>query len=41
MTPGFDAPVTSTGVPIGSDPEVHPFVAVLPPVPEQCAAWPM
>ena len=32
---------TSTGVPIGSEPESQPFVSVLPPVPEQWAAWPM
>src|SRR5690349_11130002 len=41
MTPGCDAPVTCTCVPMGSEPEVQPFVAVLPPVPEQWAAWPM
>src|SRR3954469_2289000 len=41
MDPGLLAPVTSTGVPVGSDPLVQPLVAVLPPVPEQCAAWPM
>src|SRR3954454_25280270 len=26
---------------MGSDPEVQPLVSVLPPVPEQWAAWPM
>ncbi len=41
MTPGFDAPVTCTAVPTGNEPDVQPFVAVFPPVPEQCAAWPM
>src|SRR5947208_3161983 len=41
MTPGWDAPVTCTCVPMGSEPDVHPFVAVLPPVPEQWAACPM
>src|SRR5256886_12935463 len=41
MTPGWDAPVTCTCVPMGSEPDVQPFVAVLPPVPEQWAAWPM
>jgi hypothetical protein len=41
MTPGRDAPVTCTGVPIGSEAEVQPLVAVFPPVPEQCAACPM
>jgi hypothetical protein len=41
MVPGLLAPLTVTGVLVGSDPLVHPFVAVLPPVPEQCAAWPM
>jgi hypothetical protein len=35
------APSTSTGVPIGCEPASQPFVSVLPPVPEQCAAWPM
>src|SRR6476661_254252 len=28
-------------VPTGSEGDVQPSVAVLPPVPEQCAAWPM
>src|SRR2546429_5713321 len=41
MTPGRDAPVTCTGVPIGSEPDVQAAVAVFPPVPEQCAACPM
>ena len=41
MVPGRDAPVTCTCVPTGNEPDVHPFVSVLPPVPEQCAAWPM
>ncbi len=41
MVPGLLAPVTSTGVPTGSEPLVQPSVAVLPPVPEQWAAWPM
>jgi hypothetical protein len=41
MTPGCDAPSTSTSVPRGSEPESHPFVSVAPPVPEQWAAWPM
>jgi hypothetical protein len=41
MTPGLEAPVTSTCVPTGSVPEVQPSVAVLPPVPEQWAACPM
>src|SRR2546421_9417629 len=41
MTPGRFAPVTWTWVPTGSEPDVHPLVAVLPPVPEQCAACPM
>src|SRR5258706_11765518 len=41
MCPGIDAPPTVTGVPKGSEPDVQPLVAVLPPVPEQCAAWPM
>src|SRR5260370_22541955 len=41
MAPGCDAPVTCTCVPMGSEPDVQPFVAVLPPVPEQWAAWPM
>jgi hypothetical protein len=27
--------------PIGREPESQPFVSVAPPVPEQCAAWPM
>jgi len=35
------APFTSTGVPIGSEALVQPFVSVCAPVPEQCAAWPM
>src|SRR4029078_4846173 len=39
--PGCDAPSTVTGVPTGSEAEVHPSVSVLPPVPEQGAAWPM
>ena len=34
-------PVTSTWVPTGREPDVQPFVSVLPPVPEQWAAWPM
>jgi hypothetical protein len=33
--------VISTGVTIGSEPAVQPFVSVAAPVPEQCAAWPM
>ena len=41
MVPGLLAPVTSTGVPTGSEPESQPLVSVEPPVPEQCAAWPM
>ena len=41
QVPGWLAPVTSTGVPVGSDPLVQPSVAVLPPVPEQWAACPM
>src|SRR2546429_1084233 len=41
MTPGWDAPVTCTCVPMGSEPDVQPFVAVLPPVPEEWVAWPM
>ena len=41
MVPGLLAPSTSTGVPSGRLPESQPFVSVLPPVPEQCAAWPM
>ena len=41
MVPGLLAPVTSTGVPTGSEPESQPLVSVLPPVPEQWAAWPM
>src|SRR3954469_1182276 len=41
MVPGWLAPVTSTFVPSGSDFAVQPLVSVLPPVPEQCAAWPM
>src|SRR3954451_13065904 len=41
MVPGWLAPSTSTAVPVGSDPLSQPFVSVLPPVPEQCAAWPM
>src|SRR5436190_5596636 len=41
MVPGLLAPVTSTCVPTGSVPLVHPSVAVLPPVPEQWAACPM
>src|SRR5205823_13355570 len=28
-------------MPTGSEPEVQPSVSVEPPVPEQCAAWPM
>jgi hypothetical protein len=39
--PGCVAPSTSTWVPIGSEPLSQPFVSVAPPVPEQCAAWPM
>ena len=39
--PGWVAPSTFTGVPCGSDPASQPLVAVLPSVPEQCAAWPM
>src|SRR3954449_12127441 len=41
MVPGRLAPVTSTCVPSGSDFAEQPFVSVLPPVPEQCAACPM
>src|SRR5205085_1961190 len=33
-------PVIVTGVPVGNEPLVQPLVAVLPPVPEQCAACP-
>src|SRR3954451_19866611 len=40
IVPGFEAPVTSTGVPTGSVPAEQPLVSVLPPVPAQCAAWP-
>ena len=40
MVPGRLAPSTSTGVPSGWEPESQPSVSVLPPVPEQCAAWP-
>ncbi len=39
--PGCFAPVTVTGVPSGSEGEVQPSVSLFPPVPEQCAAWPM
>ena len=39
--PGLLAPVTVTGVPIGSEPARQPLVSVAAPVPEQCAAWPM
>ena len=35
------APVTVTWVPSGSDGATHPSDSLLPPVPEQCAAWPM
>jgi len=35
------APPTSTGVPVGSECATQPLVAVLPSVPEQCAACPM
>jgi hypothetical protein len=38
--PDWLAPLTCTGVPMGSDPESQPFVSVAPPVPEQWAAWP-
>src|SRR3954470_4848169 len=41
MVPGRLAPVTSTCVPSGSDFAEQPFVSVLLPVPEQCAACPM
>src|SRR3954465_1967505 len=41
MVPGLLAPSTSTCVPTGSEAESQPLVSVLPPVPEQCAAWPM
>src|SRR3954470_13688021 len=41
MVPGRLAPVTSTGVPTGSETESQPFVLVAAPVPEQCAACPM
>ena len=41
MVPGLLAPSTSTCVPTGSEPLVQPSVSVLPPVPEQWAAWPM
>ena len=34
------APVTSTGVPIGNEPESQPSVSVAAPVPEQWAACP-
>src|SRR5205823_12038376 len=34
------APVTSTGVPVGSDWLVQPLVSVAAPVPEEWAAWP-
>jgi hypothetical protein len=40
MIAGWLAPVTSTAVPTGSVPDEQPSVAVFPPVPEQCAAWP-
>ena len=39
--PCWLAPVTSTLVPTGSEPESQPFVSVELPVPEQWAAWPM
>jgi hypothetical protein len=39
--PGFEAPVTSTGVPFGRLWVAQPSVSVWPPVPEQWAAWPM
>ena len=39
--PGLLAPSTSTGVPSGSEPASQPLVLVVPPVLEQCAAWPM
>ncbi|MGZ8648890.1 MAG: hypothetical protein ACXW08_09720 [Solirubrobacteraceae bacterium] len=39
--PGWLAPPTSTGAPIGSEPESQPSVSVAVPVPEQWAAWPM
>jgi hypothetical protein len=39
MVPGRLAPLTSTGVPRGREPARQPSVSVLPPVPEQCAAW--
>ena len=38
--PGLLAPLTSTGVPSGSDLLVHPSVSVEEPVPEQWAACP-
>src|SRR5438270_3052960 len=40
MAPGLEAPLTWTAVPTGSEPDEHPSVAVLPPVPEQWAACP-
>src|ERR1700760_1319049 len=41
MVAGRPAPVTCTGGASGGDALLQPFVSVLPPVPEQCAAWPM
>jgi hypothetical protein len=41
MVPGWVAFSISTAVPFGSVPESQPLVSVAPPVPEQCAAWPM
>src|SRR5918996_5583687 len=41
MVPGGVAFSISTAVPFGSDPESQPLVSFAPPVPEQCAAWPM
>src|SRR5918996_6039500 len=41
MVPGWVAFSLPTAVPFGSDPESQPLVSVAPPVPEQCAAWPM
>ena len=38
--PGLLDPVTSTGVPTGSEELVQPLVSVAAPVPEQWAAWP-
>ena len=41
MVPGCEAPVTSTAVPFGWLAARQPSVSVLPPVPEQWAAWPI